>query len=392
MPAPHDKNLVLASELAAGFRCVGPECKDTCCAGWIIEVDATTQRKYQRKYDLKDVSERYDDTRYAMRCDKPAGTCTENHKGWCGIQQKYGEEYLSDTCYFFPRSFRQLGKERFMGASLSCPEVARRALFETHMFSRISIPVQRELDISHNHLPEDMEQQAALLFHKRLFEQLQNPSYSAEQHIMWLIDLCDALENHPYDTWLTRLDSKPLTSQDLPPSDTYDALRVLHNLLNIAIADNSQYRERLYQTIRDIEKALNAPLHWQEATLDYTNESLRTALAVQQDWKNHSGSFAQILHNWLLAYASNKIFPFGGLGHNPQEEIFLLTVHFVTMKLAIMCACYREKRAIEAPEVVRITQSIARLYDHITDAQIFFNAYDHKPWQHPDGLKALLSW
>lgn len=387
------KKLVMATRLATEFRCVGSTCADTCCAGWLIEVDKVTQQKYQKKRDLIHASELCGEDEYAMCCDKPGGTCLQHHQGWCTIQQRYGEDFLNDTCFFYPRTFRRLGSQGMMGASLSCPEATRMALYEESMFSRSPHYLPRELKLAVDFLPEDLAEDMALMLHQRILASLEDASLSAEQHMMRLIHLCYALHEAEYADWDTLTHSHlQAPALPFPERDTYDALRILHDLLNIAIADGSQYRPRLYQTIRDMEKALDAPLHWIEATLDYTPESLQAAQAVAASWQVHGQKFNQVLRNWIAAYVSNKVFPFGGLGDNPREEAFLFSIHFATVKLALMCACHRENLPIASDEAVRIVQSIARLYDHITEARIFFNAYDYSGWQSEKGLQGLIAW
>ena len=32
---------------AEDFRCIGPECEDSCCEGWFVQIDQATYKKYQ---------------------------------------------------------------------------------------------------------------------------------------------------------------------------------------------------------------------------------------------------------------------------------------------------------------------------------------------------------
>lgn len=387
-----DKKPALATRLVTEFRCTGPACEDTCCAGWIIEVDKPTHKKYQKKHDLVDAALPCGES-YAMLCDKPLGTCLQNRDGLCGIQQRYGEEYLSDTCYFYPRSLRRMGAQVMVSASISCPEIARMVLYENAMFSRSPYELGRKMALDTNYLPDTLTEDAALAVHLPIQKALEDESLTAEQHMLRLIGLCDALENAEHGAWTalveTHLNAPPPT---LPQGNADDALRLLHKLLGIAVADAAQYRPRLYQTIRDMEKALETPLHWTKAALDYTPEGLHAAQSVADSWRVHGKGFDTVLRNWLAAYVSTRVFPFAGLGATPMEEMRVCSLYFATVKLALMCACYRENQPVAPNETIRIAQSIARLYDHALKATDFFNDADPASWQTTAGLSALVAW
>jgi lysine-N-methylase len=56
----------------------------------------------------------------------------------CPIQQKLGEDALSDTCYIYPRYVVQFGERFEQSLTLSCPEAARLALTQDDAFEFVS--------------------------------------------------------------------------------------------------------------------------------------------------------------------------------------------------------------------------------------------------------------
>ena len=46
----------------------------------------------------------------------------------CGLQKKYGEEYLSETCNRFPRREINFISKKFTTLKMACPEAARLCL------------------------------------------------------------------------------------------------------------------------------------------------------------------------------------------------------------------------------------------------------------------------
>src|SRR5208337_538217 len=90
------------------FRCIGADCEDTCCIGWIVNVDKSTYEAYQRSDDPELGPRLHDlvtintspsnpipsDDNYA-RINLSGPACPFLCEGWCAIQKKLGEEYLS---------------------------------------------------------------------------------------------------------------------------------------------------------------------------------------------------------------------------------------------------------------------------------------------------------
>ena len=129
-------------EYAARFRCVGPDCEDTCCAGWTVPLDEATCRKYDAVSpgalrELLDANverlERGADgampqvyARVRLRADHVCPFLTEGRL--CRIQAECGEEYLSTTCATYPRIKHRIDGLEEMALSLSCPEAARLVL------------------------------------------------------------------------------------------------------------------------------------------------------------------------------------------------------------------------------------------------------------------------
>lgn len=380
---------VMATAAVHRFACAGPECPDTCCAGWTIEVDRITKRKYDRKYDLKDAYEPFGEGEHAMRCEGKGRLCVMNRDGWCGIQQRYGEEFLSDSCYYFPRTYRQLGSHRMAGLSLACPEAARLTLFEPWDATRSAYAMGRGMEITGNRLPKPCAEEAALALHHAIVTAMEDRACSAAQHLARLVLLCDALETAPPAEW-QGIAQQMLAAPPPPPSDnrqTGDEERLMQSLLRIAIADGSQYRDRLYHTLRDMEKALAAPLHWTEGTVEHADAPY--AAALRASWAQHGGALEEPLRQWLAAYLANWVFPFAGPAQDPRDQAFLLCMHFAVTRLALQCLTHLHAAPPPQAEILRAVQSIARLFDHITDAQVFFRAFDYAGWTHEHRLRAL---
>lgn len=140
---------MLVPKYVTEFQCLGGACPDTCCSTWAITIDKETFQRYRREVHpaLKPLLQQYlvqvDKDSYA-RHGKVSLRESDSHcglhsaDGMCPIQQKLGEDALSDTCYIYPRYVVQFGDRFEQSLTLSCPEAARLALTQDDAFEFVS--------------------------------------------------------------------------------------------------------------------------------------------------------------------------------------------------------------------------------------------------------------
>ena len=139
---------------AADFQCTGSACQDTCCAGWKITVDAPTLKAYggvthpQLTDRLKRCvtpvpkqERRAGGDPARLELDPASQCCAFLEQGLCAIHRDLGEDYLSNTCWSFPRHARDLAGQVEYVLDLGCPEAARKALLAENALELIESPV-----------------------------------------------------------------------------------------------------------------------------------------------------------------------------------------------------------------------------------------------------------
>jgi lysine-N-methylase len=130
----------LAFRYMSRFQCIGSSCEDDCCTGWQVAVDQQHAEKLRarmsgaeeaaelviklRQVELPDGRK----TRLMLLDENRACTMLGPDK-LCTIQSRYGEEYIPNTCAVYPRWTGSVGRRVELSGKLSCPEVARLALF-----------------------------------------------------------------------------------------------------------------------------------------------------------------------------------------------------------------------------------------------------------------------
>lgn len=122
------------------FKCIGASCIDNCCIGWDVDFDEKAYTKYkalkspilspiiaQNVFVKKQAIDPAID--FAGVKLKKGKRCpfldTEN---WCQIQKEFGETYLSNVCWHFPRYLNKTDVGYELSATLSCPVVAEMVL------------------------------------------------------------------------------------------------------------------------------------------------------------------------------------------------------------------------------------------------------------------------
>ena len=117
----------------ASFRCIAGACPDTCCAGWEVDLDEDTLRRYRKLPGALG-----DELRSAI-CQEGEYTFFRLKNGQCPFLNKeklcrlilaLGEDALSVTCREHPRFWEEYGNTRETCLSISCPEAARLLLEE----------------------------------------------------------------------------------------------------------------------------------------------------------------------------------------------------------------------------------------------------------------------
>jgi lysine-N-methylase len=121
------------------FRCIGADCEDTCCVGWIVNVDKPTYEAYQRcdhpelgprLHELVTINtDSTSDDNYA-RIKLNGPSCPFFSEGLCSIQKSLGEDHLSLMCSAYPRVMNVVDDVLQRSLDLSCPEAARVVLLD----------------------------------------------------------------------------------------------------------------------------------------------------------------------------------------------------------------------------------------------------------------------
>lgn len=150
-------------EYYSDFKCIGGDCRYTCCAGWSInwtddEIEKVKNAPNCSEHLRSLMENSFKKEEGGIKNNSvilgEGGRCpmlTEDNM--CLIQRELGAEYLSDTCSFYPRKRRFINVGRdgtyvCRCCNLSCPEVSKRLVTDKKAMNLISVPVKAGLEVT----------------------------------------------------------------------------------------------------------------------------------------------------------------------------------------------------------------------------------------------------
>ncbi|HMM19530.1 MAG TPA: flagellin lysine-N-methylase [Selenomonadales bacterium] len=206
-------SVLLQPQYAGRFRCIGPDCEDTCCHYWKIAIDKKTYQRYRScpdpgfrakldKYVVRNRSTPTDNNYAKIKLDESGYCPFLDNERLCSIQRNWGKDYLSEICATYPRTFFRVDDAWEMAIQLSCPAAARLALLDPNPmeFEYVANPYSlstkkyREFKSA---VPDQKNKNKRYFWPIRIFviSLLQNRSYLLWQRMVILGFFMNAIEN-----------------------------------------------------------------------------------------------------------------------------------------------------------------------------------------------------
>ena len=119
------------------FRCIGGDCRHSCCVGWEIDIDEDTLDCYERVEGDFGARLREGIENGAFRLDERERCPFLNERGLCDIILTLGEDALSQICSDHPRYRNFFSHREETGLGLCCEAAAELVLGETEPFTEV---------------------------------------------------------------------------------------------------------------------------------------------------------------------------------------------------------------------------------------------------------------
>ncbi|MED4139340.1 flagellin lysine-N-methylase [Priestia megaterium] len=376
---------ILVPQYLQSFSCIGSDCEDTCCAGWRVDVDKVTYKKYKNvknsilkttiEKNIKRNRKHSSEGNYAVIKMASEGGCTFlNEDKLCSIQLQLGEGFLSNTCAIYPRSINLVNEVIEKAATTSCPEIARLVLLNPKgiEFAELNEPISVR-----NHIEKKINTNSTIKTKKgeqffweiRVFaiQLLQNRECSVSERLLilglFLQEVHQSIETNDTSsiidsiTKYTRL-IKDGTMREVIleiPKNINIQLGFCKSLVDVRLTSTVQSK-RYIECLADMIQGLNL-----------TEEALPEDIAKNYDqaYNNYYKPFMDeheyILENYLVNYVFKNLFPFG------RKTIFndyvILVIHYSMIKLHLIGMAGKE-HGLNQEMVIKLIQSFSKTIEH----------------------------
>ncbi len=402
---------------ADSFRCIGPECEDTCCQGWSVFIDKPAYAKYQTIPDgpLRTIIKQHlectgnaSDFEYAQVKLNSAGVCPFlSEDRLCAIQKEHGESYLSLTCSQYPRVRKTADGIEERTLLLSCPEAARLVLLDQQL-----VPLKengqstgsRYHELSANNTTSSWQASTPLSYFLpvRNFAVLllQDRSYPLWQRVFLLNMFCKRMEALTDRQEWNRI---PTLLSEHSGIIAGGSLRVALNaipaqtLLQLGIVmtlieerASSGKNQRFAECIEDFARGIGYQPG--STAIDLVQNYIDAYDGYYAPWLEKHGF---MLENYLLNYVFGHLFPFGKGGHeqglHAHRESHLLCIQYALIKGLLVGMAGYYQSSFSSDHVVKLIQSFSKAVEHnaglLLRIENFFEINGLKDTQ---GIAALL--
>lgn len=381
----------LRPQYAKAFRCIGPECEDTCCHGWDVPIDRATYEKYQSTPSFRARADQHlvlitsnpTDAAHARIKLTPSMTCPFLAADrLCGIQKEYGEDHLSTACSTYPRVTRRIEGLMEKALFLSCPEAARLVLLNPALlqpdpsvtdgrspYYRFFLPGVAK--------PNGTPDQYLWEIRSLILLLLQDRHYPLWQRLFILGMFCRRLKEtisaqqiglvpkllKDYAAIIIQGTLRP-SMDGIPPQAALQLgaiLQIIQRHLDLQIADPGHIRFR--ECVQDFLHGIH---HDPSSSL----ESWTTfyAEAHTRDYQPFMQAHPFILENYLINYVFRTMFPFGmnpqGETSDPQSEYLQMSIQYAAIKGLLIGMAGHYQEAFAAAHVVKLIQSFSKAVEH----------------------------
>ncbi|QED49595.1 flagellin lysine-N-methylase [Cytobacillus dafuensis] len=375
---------LLIPQYVREFSCIGSACEDSCCAGWRVNIDEATYKKYKKTQDkeLKPLFEKNiirnrsnpSSVNFAKIKMRDGGRCSFlSEENLCKVQLNLGEDFLSNTCAIYPRTLNKINGVVEKSLTMSCPEAARLALLNpngmefdeaeelnTHGF------ILKELDTSN---PKLMNKPIKYFWELRIFtiQVLQDRTYSLNERLIFLglffRKVQEAVDHGKLDSfqdiiahYATMLANGGAKS-DLSNVQTHLAIQMelCKELLDYRVAHgigSERYKKCLSETLQGIE-------YTNEADVEEIAERYKEAF--EEYFMPLMSEHEYILENYLVNYVFKNIFPFGN--KTMFDDYVMLILHYSIIKLHLIGMAGFHK-GLTTELVITLIQSFSKSVEH----------------------------
>ncbi|MBL0319485.1 MAG: flagellin lysine-N-methylase [Alphaproteobacteria bacterium] len=368
------------------FQCLTDRCPDTCCSGtWGMQIGDRIVDLYQQAApELLDMVKEHENGLKVIACDT-AGNCSQYDQGLCRVHASYGETFLGDACYFYPRIVRTVGGKPLMMGALSCPEVARLALYTEQPFQRLEGQITRLPENVKDIVPDPLNRNNVFSIHDLCLTMVEDTSVNADFSALRLLSIGLSLDNLAVSMWpvalpfyISSVDQRLQLYGIQKNRKSFKYEKIIALLHFLVHAKTSPKVKQLFCILEDI-------------VYRYPGNNLDDE--VEAVWSQEAGEQGErVLSRWLQATVVTDNFPFAGIASSAGDRARLITIRYFVLKGILQLLTYKQGGFIDAEEVIVVVYRMSRLFDHLSTADYLLDSCKKLGIYHFDDLACLLEY
>ncbi|HAT4092600.1 TPA: lysine-N-methylase [Clostridium perfringens] len=359
------------------FKCIGPNCIDTCCAGWDINIDENTFKKYESdKGNLKELingkylknSESGDSFNYGfMKITKDNKCPFLNDNLLCEIHGKCGEENLSITCRRYPRVFNIIDDIYEKSGLPSCEEICSKAFLNKEKMEFIEI--EEELDEDSIEIRRVIDTDAFIGSDNLIqyfwdirvisINIMQNRNFSIEKRLCLLKSFYKNLETlknkenfYEIEDLLERIVEDPSNITEFIDSKKIIPLSITNNFFKI-ILDGNLLNKIIGTRLKILLSDLNKDKNLLNNIHKYDLKSL----------DNYFTQYSYIFENYLVNQIFKDIIPFN-TGEDLNQSIDKLINTYKLIKSYLILWNISSQNEISEKNIIYVIQALSKDLEH----------------------------
>lgn len=359
------------------FKCIGPNCTDTCCAGWDINIDENTFKKYENdKGNLKELikgkyiknSESDDSFNYGFMKITEDNKCPFlNENLLCEIHGKCGEENLSITCRRYPRIFNIIDDIYEKSGLPFCEEICSKAFLNKEKMEFIEIEEELPEDFLEIRRVIDTE---AFIGSDNLIQYfwdiriisiniMQNRNFSIEERLSLLKAFYKSLEDlkteenfYEIEDLLEKITEYPSNITQFIDSKKIIPLSITNNFFKI-ILDENLLRKVIGTRLKNLLSDLNKDQNLFNNIHKYDLKSFDT----------YFKKYSYIFENYLVNQIFKDIIPFN-TGGDLNESIHKLINTYKLIKSYLILWNISSQNEISEKNIIYVIQALSKDLEH----------------------------
>ena len=364
------------------FKCIGGECKDSCCIGWDIDIDKITFKQYYKVKDQEmkrmfqknvhnndySTSDDIDYGKVKLKGDKRCPFL--DGENYCIIYSKIGEEYLSNVCTSFPRITNKIDGYYEMSLDIACPEAARILLLKEEgiEFKESKEKLGKHIISSEIDTKSKKFNNSPIKYFKEIrdlcIKIIQNRKFDLSQRLYILGDFINTLEEELEENYSNV--PKFIKNYDINSvNDSYeknqvnyliqmDFFKKMIGLLNVdKQVDSHSFKEFTKEVI------LGFNLDEEEYISKHSELYIKAFEDYNEKFINNN---SYIFENYLVNFIYNNIFPFSETESVFDGYIMLLTRYSFIRFYLVGKNIYSEQDSKE--NIVDFIQAFSKTIEH----------------------------